>query len=169
MDKAIVTTFLIMIGMATAVLLFNAVYPAVVESSDAMASMAGRADARLKSQVQIVHAAGELDGDGWWQDTNGNGAFDVFTWIKNVGSVRIIPLEHTDVFFGPEGNFTRIPHQSEATGYPYWSGQIENGAQWTPTATVKITIHYAAALSSDRYFVKVITPNGVFDEHFFGM
>jgi hypothetical protein len=169
LDKTIVTTFLIIISMVTAVLLFNAVYPAVIDSSDAMVSMTNRADQRLKSQVEVIHATGELDKDGWWQDTNGNGDFDLFVWVKNVGSTRIVPIEGTDVFFGPEGNFVRIPHQSEAGGYPYWTAVVENAADWSPTATVKITIHYGAALASDRYFVKVIIPNGVADEYLFGM
>lgn len=170
MDKAIITTLLIVISMAMAVLLFNAAYPAILESSTAMTNMTARADERLKSQITVIHATGELDSSGSWDDTNSNGDFDVFIWVKNVGTTRIIALEQTDLFFGPEGNFTRIPSESEAGGgYPYWEWEIENGSQWTPTATVKFTIHYAAPLVTERYFVKVIIPSGVFDEHFFSM
>ncbi|MAU02005.1 MAG: hypothetical protein CL608_33130 [Anaerolineaceae bacterium] len=169
MDKTIVTTFLIIISMITAVLLFNAVYPAVIDSSDAMISMAGRADQRLKSQVEIIHATGELDSDGWWQDSNSDGDFDMLIWVKNVGSTRIVPIEGSDVFFGPEGDFVRIPHQSESTGYPYWTAVIENAADWSPTATAKIIIHFGAALAPGRYFVKVIIPNGVSDEYTFSL
>jgi hypothetical protein len=170
LDKTIVTTFLIIISMVTAVLLFNSVYPAVVDSSDAMVSMTHRADQRLKSQVEIIHATGELDSSGWWQDTNSNGDFDTFIWVKNVGSTRIVPIEGTDVFFGPEGDFVRIPHQSEAGGsYPYWVAEVENASDWSPTATVKITIHFGVTLASGRYFVKIIIPNGVADESIFSM
>ncbi|MBK9613759.1 hypothetical protein [Candidatus Amarobacter glycogenicus] len=42
---------------------------------------------------------GELDSSSWWQDTNGDGDFDVFAWVKNVGETRIVALEQTDVFF----------------------------------------------------------------------
>ena len=170
MDKTITTTFLIVISTVTAILLFNAVYPAVVESGDAMRTISRRVDDRMKSQVEIIHTAGELDGDGWWQDVNGSGDFDVFVWAKNIGSTRIIPVESCDVFFGPEGNFVRIPHESEAGGsYPYWVGEVENAAQWTPAATLKISIRYAAPLAQDRYFIKVIAPNGVSDEFYFSM
>lgn len=170
MDKAITTTFLIIISAVMAVLLFNAVYPAVIQSGDAMRAISGRVDERLKSQVEIIHTAGELDSAGWWQDINGNGDFDVFIWTKNVGSTRIIPIERTDVFFGPEGNFVRIPHESEAGGsYPYWTGEVENASQWTPLSTAKITIHYSAPLAQGRYFIKVIAPNGVSDEFLFSM
>lgn len=169
MDKTIVTTFLIIISTITAVLLFNAVYPAVINSSDAMTNMTDRTDQRLKSQVEIIHTTGELDSSGWWQDTNSNGDFDVFVWVKNVGSTRIIPIERSDVFFGPEGNFVRIPYQSESGGYPYWTAEVENAADWSPTSTIKITIHFGSSLSTGRYFVKVIIPNGITDEYTFSM
>ncbi|MCB9420342.1 MAG: hypothetical protein H6667_11075 [Ardenticatenaceae bacterium] len=170
MDKTITTTFLIVISTVTAVLLFNAVYPAVVESGDAMRTISGRVDDRMKSQIEIIHTAGELDSSGWWQDINGNGDFDVFIWVKNIGSTRIIPVESSDVFFGPEGNFVRIPHESQAGGsYPYWSTELENASQWTPAATLKISIHYGTPLAQSRYYIKVITPNGVADEFFFSM
>ena len=170
MDKAISTALMIVISMVLAVLLFNAAHPAVIEGSDAMANMAHRAQERLKSQIEIIHAVGELDSGGWWQDINGNGDFDTFVWVKNVGSSRIIAVERVDIFFGPEGNFMRIPHESEAGGgYPYWAWQVENASEWTPTATLKVTIHYPAPLPSGRYFVKVVIPNGVLDEHFLSM
>jgi archaellum component FlaG (FlaF/FlaG flagellin family) len=169
-DKTIVTAMLIIIGMIMAVALFNAAYPAIISGGDAMANMANRADDRLRSQVEIIHAAGELNSSGWWQDTNSNGYFDAFVWVKNVGSTRIVALESTDVFFGPEGNFARISHEGNAHGaYPNWSWQIENGTEWTPTATLKISIHYALPLEQGRYFIKIVIPNGIADDYFMGM
>ncbi|MBK8986474.1 MAG: hypothetical protein IPM39_10390 [Chloroflexi bacterium] len=169
MDKAIMTTMLIVISMVMGVLLFHAAYPAIIESNDAMTSMTSRADEKLRSQITIVHSVGELDSRGWWQDTNGDGNFNVFAWVKNVGETRMVALEQTDVFFGPEGAFNRIPHHSKASGYPYWTWQVENGSQWTPTTTLKITVHYGVPLGNGRYFLKVITPNGVDAEYFFSM
>ncbi|MCB8942983.1 MAG: hypothetical protein H6658_04445 [Ardenticatenaceae bacterium] len=170
MDKAIITTMLIVISMVTGILLFNAAYPAIIESSDAMTSMTSRVDEQMKSQISIIHSAGELDSAGWWQDTNSNGNFDIFVWTKNVGATRITAVDQADIFFGPEGNFVRIPHQSQAGGtYPYWDWQVENASEWLPTATLKITIHYGTPLPSGRYFLKVTTPNGIADDHFFSM
>lgn len=170
MDKTITTALLIVVSMVMALMLFNVAYPAVIEGGDAIAGMADRAGERMKSQIVIIHAAGELDSSGWWQDTNGNGDFDVFLWVKNVGTTRIIGLESMDVFFGPEGNFARIPHQSAAGGsYPYWTGQIETGTDWNPTATLKISVHYQLALSPGRYFTKVIIPSGISSDYFLGM
>ena len=166
MDKVITTALLIVVGMVLAVVLFNSAYPAVTDSGQAISVMAGRADDRLKSQIVIIHVAGEKDG-GWWQDVNGNGYFDVFAWVKNVGTTRIFPLQAMDVFFGPEGDFVRIPEASQAgQSYPRWTGQVENGSEWTPTATLKITVSYAQPLPAGRYYIKVTAPNGVFADDY---
>lgn len=170
MDKTITTALLIVIGMVMAVTMFNVAFPAVQSSSDAMANMASRADDRLRTQAVIIQASGELDSDGWWQDTNNNGYFDVFVWVKNVGSLTIAPMDSVDLFFGPEGNFVRIPGEAAAKGsYPNWSYDFENAAQWTPSATLRITIHYEAPLSSGRYYLKLTLPNGDNADYFMGL
>jgi hypothetical protein len=70
----------------------------------------------------------------------------------------------SDVFFGPEGAFSRIPY---GVGNPHWEYAVENGTEWIPTATIKITIVGYSPLSSGRYFVKLILPNGVANEDYF--
>jgi hypothetical protein len=151
-------------------MLFNAVYPAIVQSSDVMVMMKTRLDDRMKSQIEVIHGSGELDSSGSWQDVNGDGHFNTFLWVKNVGSARISAIERVDVFFGPEGDFARIPHQSNAGGtYPYWTYNIENDTAWNPTATIEISVHFSSILASGRYFIKVVTPNGVEDVLFIGL
>jgi hypothetical protein len=170
MEKAIVTILLTIAGIVCAMLLFNAVYPAVGRGSGALVSVAGKVDERIRSQVSIVHAVGELDTNGNWQDTNGNTYFDVFIWVKNVGASTIGAIEESDVFFGKEGEFSRILYKDDAGGaLPYWEYQIENDTEWVPTATTKITITFSSALSSGTYFIKVVIPSGVSDEIFFSM
>ncbi|MDX1992610.1 MAG: hypothetical protein SF029_09480 [bacterium] len=170
MDKAITTALLIVISMILAVMLFNVAYPAVVEGGDAITSMAGRTQDQMRTQIRLIHATGELDSAGWWQDTNGNGQFDVLLWVKNIGDSRITAVDQLDVFFGPEGNFARIPHESAANGsLPSWTWTVENAAEWTPTATLRITIRFSLPLTSGRYFAKVVTPSGVEDETFMGL
>ena len=157
-------------GVVAAVLVVSVVYPAVIRSSDALTGMKGRIDERIRSQIHIVHTTGELDSSGLWQDTNSDGNFDVFAWVKNTGSTRVAAIHRTDVFFGPEGDFARIPHQDEAEGsYPYWEWDVENATDWDPTATLKITINHSSILSSGRYLMKVVIPNGLSDEVFFSM
>lgn len=161
---------LIVISMIAALMLFNVVYPAVMQGGSAITSMAGRIDEQMQNQIVVIHAAGELDKTGWWQDANGNGDFEVFVWVKNVGSLRITALDRMDVFFGPDGNFSRIPYQTDAGGsYPYWTAQVENAAEWLPSATLKITIHYVSPLSTGRYYFKATTPDGVSSDYFLSM
>ncbi len=166
MDKVITTTILIIVSMILVILLFNATYPAVVQGSDAITNMAARGDDQMKSAISIIQGAGELDSTGFWQDTNGDGQFDVFLWVKNIGATRITAVERSDIFFGPQGNFSRIPYN---TGNPYWTYQVENGTDWVPTATLKITIHYGVPLTPGQYYAKVTLPNGVAADDFMGM
>lgn len=170
MDKAITSALLIVVSMLMALMLFNVAYPAVVEGGDAITNMSSRAEERMRSQIEIIHAVGELDSDGWWQDTDGSGRFETFIWVKNIGSSRINGVENMDIFFGEEGAFVRIPHQNQAGGvFPYWSASLENAPHWDPTATLKLTIHLGSPAGSGRYFIRVTTPNGISDDHFLSM
>ena len=163
-------------GILSAAAVFNAVYPAVTRSSGAVSAASARVDDRLKSSIEIVHSVGELDANGAFQDTNGNAKFDFLVWVKNVGDTTIDAVAESDVFLGPAGNFTRIPHESdgESSVYPRWSFSIENNTtEWAPKATVKVTVTYNSppdsTPSTGVYDVKVIIPNGVSDETFFSI
>ena len=101
MDKTIITALLIIAGVVGAVLTFNAVYPAVVQSSDAMAGRQRRIDERLKSQIEIIHATG-------------NDSSSAYVWVKNIGYLTIGAIERWDVSFGHAGNSSRISHEDDA-------------------------------------------------------
>ena len=82
------------------------------------------------------------------------------SWLgQKVGSLRIVPVETCDIFFGAEGNFVRIPYGADNG---QWQYTIENAAEWAPSATVKITIKTTASPGM-RYFIKVVLVNGVSD------
>ena len=151
MDKVIVTAFLVIAGVITAVAVFNTVYPAAIQSGDAMTQRGRRIEERLKSQIEIIHAT--ADGS------------NALVWVKNLGSLRISAIEGCDVFFGPEGDFSRIPY-GQGAGNPYWTWKVEDGSYWDPTMTLQITVINSSLLEG-RYFIKVTAPNGVSDEYFF--
>ena len=160
MDKVITTTFLIIVSVICATLVFNAVYPAIIQSSDAMTNMKSRVDDRLKSQIAIIHAAGNT------------GSSSAFVWVKNVGSLSIKAVESCDVILGPEGNFARIPHDDEPDRppHPYWTYEVSgDDSYWTPTATLQITVTHESVLAQGIYFVKVVIPNGISDEDYFSV
>lgn len=170
MDKAVTTSIFVAVGMILAMMLYNVVYPAAIEGGDAISSMTDRVTNRMRTQIAVIHATGELDPDGNWQDANGNGVFEATFWIKNIGETRITPVETLDVFFGPEGNFARIPHEATVSGsYPRWRATIETGNDWVPRGTLRLDVQYSAALPEGRYFFKISLPNGVYDEVFLGI
>jgi len=152
LDKVIVTALLVVVGVISAVFVFNAIFPLVTQSGDAMAGMERRIDQRMKSQVEIIQATKTPS------DT-------VKVWVKNIGDVRIAPPESCDLFFGPEGNYSRIPYD---TGSVYWSYAIVNDTAWNPRATLEVTISgYTPLTAGTRYFAKLTLPTGVASDYYF--
>ncbi len=133
-----------------------ALMPAVGRAGTALVSSADVADDRLSSRVEIIHATG--------QDT----ATSADAWVKNTGSTRIAAITKSDVFFGPETDFQRIPYGGASCVAPCWEYTVENDTEWNPTATIHITIHVTTALATgNTYYVKVVAANGVEDSKFF--
>ena len=160
MDKAITTALLIIAGVVCMIFVFNSVYPMINRSSQAMTSMAEQVDERMKSRINIVHAA------------NNSTRTAVYLWIKNVGTQRIVNVEESDLFFGQEDNFERIPYVDDAGGtYPRWAYTVENDpdSEWKTSVTVKVTVSYSSDPGAGTYFAKFIIPNGIFDEFYFSM
>ena len=164
----ITTALLIIASVVASVIVVNSTFPAIVRSSGAIVRSSEAMDQRIETQISIVHATSELDSDGVWQDTDSDTYFDVWVWVKNVGPARIIGEDQMDVFIGKNGSLERINYVDYAEGaYPNWTYTLENGTEWTNTVTLKITIHYSAALTTGTYVVKLITPSGAYDEHYF--
>ena len=158
MDKAITTALLIIAGVVCMIFVFNSVYPMVSHSSQAMVSMAEQVDERMKSRINIVHAA------------NSANRTSVYLWIKNIGTQRITDVDESDLFFGQQDDFERIPHTGDAgSNYPRWDYSLENDAEWQTSATLKITITYTSDPGAGTYYSKFIIPNGINDEYYFSM
>jgi hypothetical protein len=157
-DKAITTALLIVAGVVCMIFVFNSVYPMINRSSEAMVSMAEQVDERMKSRINIVHAA------------NNSTRTEVYLWIKNVGTQRIVNVEASDLFFGQEDDFDRIPYYADAEeSYPRWNFELENDTEWETSATVKVTITYTSDPGAGTYFAKFIIPNGISDDYYFSM
>ena len=149
MDKVLVTLLLIIGGVVCCMVVINAIMPAITQSTGAIADASGKIDDRIRCQVQIIEVS--------------NSGSNVYAWIKNIGASHISGISGSDVFFGPEGNFARIPYDQTGATIPSWGYSIENGTEWSPTATVKITISLASAPSGSYYF-KIVLPNGISDQ-----
>ena len=61
MDKIITTALLIIAGVICTIFVFNAVYPMVNRSSQAMVSMSDTMDDRMKSRINFVYEANSVD------------------------------------------------------------------------------------------------------------
>jgi flagellar protein FlaG len=151
-DKVMVTIMLIIGGMVCCTVIINAIFPAITESAGAITSATAKIDDRIKSKVEII----EISDSG----------SDVYIWLKNVGATRIGGIDTSDVFFGLDGNFARIPYSDVVTAKPYWNYSIESGSAWGPTGTVKVTIYLDSAPSGNYYF-KFVLPNGIADEEIY--
>ncbi len=162
-------------GVASIAAIINAIFPVVSRTAGSIATSSANVDDRLRSDIEIIHAVGELNSGGAFADTNANGRFEIFVWVKNVGDTRILSLDEIDVFVGQIGSFARIPHEIElqAGVYPRWSHDVEgqdNDTEWNPKRTLKIAIDYDTSTQSQgNYDIKVTIPNGITDEYFFSM
>lgn len=156
MDKVICTVMLIIGGLVASIAVINGLYPAVQRSGDAIVSTSDKLNDRIKTDIEIIQV--NVD------------STTVDVWIKNIGSSEIITVENSDVFFGPTDDFSRIPYDADGSPTPCWDYELEGSAsQWGPTNTMKITLSLSSSPSSDTYFLKVIIPNGIADETFFGV
>ncbi|MDD5082398.1 MAG: hypothetical protein PHU08_03395 [Dehalococcoidales bacterium] len=158
MEKTITTALLILAGVVSIVFVFNSVYPMVNRSTEAMVSMSETIDNRMQSSINIVHAANSTDRK------------TVYIWVKNVGTSRIVSIDQSDLFFGLTTNYYEVPNVNYAGGAsPSWDYELENGAEWLPGNTIKITITYSTAPNAGTYYLKLVIPNGISDEYFFSM
>lgn len=164
-DKIIVSVLLIIAGVVAAITVVNAVFPAVTQGSSSLTNATARASDRVETQVTIIQATGELNSSGSWVDANGNGFFDIYFWVKNVGTTRITNISESDIYVGPIGNWRRIPYTDYAGGAkPLWTYSIENGTEWWTADTIKVTITYSSTQSAGTYWGKFVAPNGVSHE-----
>jgi len=143
-------------AIVSIVAVVNAVLPSVGRTSGALISASNVVEDRIASQIEIVHATGE-DGDP-----------DASVWVKNTGASTIAPLTRVDVFFGPAGDFQRVPYGGAGCTAPCWEYTIENATDWEPTSTVNVVVHADTNLATGTtYYVKVVMPNGIADSKFF--
>ena len=89
-------------GVISAIAIMNAILPAVSRSTNAVTTASNTVDERIKTDISVIHAVGELTATSspGWVDTNSNSRFDFFVWVKNVGDRTVDLINETDVFFG---------------------------------------------------------------------
>jgi len=155
-EKAITTILLTVASVVAMLVVINATFPTVSRTSGAIISAGSVLTDRIKTDVEIVHASGV------------DGTSTAVVWVKNVGSSSIGGVENSDVFFGEDTDFARVPLGGAGCTAPCWEAVVENGSKWDPTATLRITLHLDAPLATgSTYFVKVVLGNGTADSRYF--
>jgi len=156
MDKVIVTVLLMIGGVVASFAVLNGVFPALERSSSAINSASAQLDEQIKSQIEIINV--------------NNNASTVQVWVKNVGTTVINSVENSDIFITDQNNYVeRLVYGDGSIPAPYWNYQLQGSStSWRPTVTNEISVHLASPLSSGSYQVKVVIPNGIFDEAAFG-
>jgi flagellar protein FlaG len=156
MEKAITTIMITIASVVAIMVVVNAMMPTIQRTSTAVAGSASAVNERLKSEIQIIHATGQPN------------STIAYAWVKNVGVATVLPIERTDIFFGPDGNYARIPYGGPGCAAPCWEYVVENASEWEPTATVRFNIYLTTSLGTGvTYFMKVVISNGVSDTRYF--
>lgn len=138
MDKVITSAMLIIASVIAALALINAVLPAMGKSAGALSTANGVAADRIRTDIAIVHAAGDDPND------------KITVWVKNIG---------TQVFLTTSSTVTRLPYVSGCTS-ECWDYSIEGGgAAWIQAVTVKFTLK--PTVSTGTYTVSVSVINAV--------
>ena len=96
----------------------------------------------------------------------------VKVWVKNIGihSISGPLIEKSDLFFGPRGDFARVPYGSPSP--PTWEYIIANDdgdGDWEPGETLEITITVDYTLGQGDYYVKFVTYRGACDDYSFSI
>ena len=161
MEKPLAMMLLTVGGFAAAAILLAMLFPSITRTGNAIATEREGLSAQSLEEIAVVNSYSELDGSGTWQDIDSDTYFDVWIWVKNTGAVTIDGLDDLDVFVHHSGTSQRIPHSSDAgAAYPQWHPAVEGGGTWTADSTLKITVHYSAAIGTGDYQLEVATPAG---------
>ena len=158
-EEAITTAILTVATIIAALVLVNAMYPALYSASGSILSMNDRSADRLKTEMTVLTE---------WYPSGRPADLGLQVWLKNTGSTTITAADmgkaDTFLYIGG-GNGTRVP----ATGATdYWTYTILSGngdTNWDPGETIQVTVHYAATgLSPGTLRYRLVLPNGVYAE-----
>ena len=154
MDKVLTTALLTIAAVVAAVMVVNAILPAVSTGGTSLISSSRNEADRIGTSISIIRT------------THINNL--VRFWVKNVGTTEIHDIENADVFVEGSTEY-RMNHGGEGETCPAdaddkWFHQYEDDeGSWTPSVTLKITVCVGGGTSTKVYFT---TDNGITGEAF---
>jgi hypothetical protein len=150
---------LIIAAVVATVVVVNSVLPAIQRTSSDIVAASDVLGRRLRSDVKIIETSG-VAGDDFVQ-----------IWVKNVGASEIPSLNKIDVFFGETTDFERMTYDEDPTcpnpsppprTQNCWEYSLENDTEWTPYATLRITVYLTYDLQAGKeYVATIVLPNGL--------
>ena len=147
MEKAITSGLLIMASVVAAIALINAVIPALGKSSGALITANAAASDRIKTDIEIVHATGDISSN------------KVTVWVKNIGFTTISDITASDIFLDTPSSLSRLSYVSGCVS-DCWDYALEGGATaWQRTETVKFTLTLSS-LGTGVHSVRISVFNG---------
>jgi hypothetical protein len=159
MDKVITSMLLIIAAVVATVVVVNSILPSIQRTSSDIVAASDVLGRRLRSDVKIVETSGVAGED------------VVQIWAKNVGASEIPSLDKIDVFFGETDSFERITYDVEPTcpnpsppprTENCWQYALEDDTEWTPYATLRITIYLTHDLETGKKYVStIVLPSGL--------
>ena len=128
---------------------FNGIYPAINNSTSAINTATAKVSDQIEARINIIEIA---------QDGN-----NIYAWVKNVGTQKIVDLTRSDIFFGPDTDFYHVTYANVSN--PSWSYELEGGfTEWDQAVTCKVTITLDSPPTPGDYMFKMVIPDGIYDE-----
>lgn len=157
-SETFTTAIFLITAIVAAAILVNAFFPVIYSATSTFTESSQHTDERLRTDVKIVNAYTESDGDSK-------------IWIKNIGSIRIADtdISSSDVYFGIPGNFDYLVYTTDSTpSTAEWSFTIREDAgtpneYWDTGETLEIALTgNASQLSTGEYaYFQFVLQNGV--------
>ena len=157
MDKVLTTALLTIAAIVAAVMVVNAILPALGTGGASVVSSSQMAADRIKTAIEIIHVAPPVDGK-------------IRFWVKNVGATDIPVSDQIDVFV-EDSNGQLYPRAFDESGE--CPGEVsfksDGGDPWTPSDTIGITVCLEGININinDLRTVHFTTANGVTDKKSF--
>lgn len=160
-EETISTAILTVATIIAAVVLLNAIYPALYSASGSILSMNSVTVDRMQTDMNVLTE---------YPSTEGGGNFVLVAWVKNTGNTVIkqsdLGLADAYLYTG-NGVAVRI---SQAGGAKHWEYSLLGGngdANWDPGETLQATVHYGSSLPSGTMKFRLALANGVYAEDAF--
>lgn len=160
-DETISTAIMAVATIIAAVVLINAVYPALYGASGSILSMNGIATDRMKTDIKVLT---EWYPGGMPQDLG------LVAWVKNTGSTTITSadMNNTDLFlYMGSGTSARIPSTGTDNSWSYTILNGDGDSNWDPAETIQVNVHYRDSISPGTLRLRMALHNGIYAEDTF--